>query len=357
MTGETCLVTGGAGFIGCTLSSALAERFERVIALDNLHPQIHKQRRRPDRLDARVGLWGGDVTDEEEWDRVLAEVRPDVVIHLAAETGTGQSLTEGSRHGLVNVVGTTRMLDAFVRHDLVPRKFVLSSSRAVYGEGQWRRADGTLFSPPQRTIAQLEAGQWDHAGAQVLPSEAASTPPKPISTYGATKLAQEHILTAWCASFGSDLSVLRFQNVYGEGQSLTNSYTGIVALFCRLARDGQSIPLYEDGRMLRDFVHVDDVARSVLATIDRRDADPAPLDIGTGVLSTIAEAAEQIASRYQAPKPHVCGKFRFGDVRHAACRVDETERRLGWSPEVSLAEGLGRLSSWVDGELSAQGKL
>ena len=189
-------------------------------------------------------------------------------MHLAAETGTAQSLSESTRHGMVNVVGTTQLLDSLTRAGHVPGHFVLTSSRAVYGEGVWRNADGSTFQPGLRTHAQLEAGKWDHGdGAAHVPNTVAGTHPNPINVYGATKLAQEQILSAWTGSHDTRLSVLRLQNVYGPRQSLSNPYTGIVSLFSRLAREGESIPLYEDGDITRDFVYIDDVVSALVAAI------------------------------------------------------------------------------------------
>lgn len=263
----TVLVTGGAGFIGCALSHLGAQSADRWVALDVLHPQVHPSQERPSALAEKAELIVGDVTDPEMWDKVLADVKPDVIVHLAAETGTAQSLHEATRHAHVNVVGTTQMLDALGRHQHVPSHVVLSSSRAVYGEGSWKRSDGTLFSPGMRSHAQLEAGQWDFEGACPVPSVAQTTVPAPTSVYGATKLAQENVLAAWAGSHDVPLSVLRFQNVYGPGQSLINSYTGIVSMFSQWAKAGQSIPIYEDGLITRDFVFIDDVAASLLAAM------------------------------------------------------------------------------------------
>lgn len=350
---ETVLVTGGAGFIGTTMSADLVRTFGRVVALDNLHPQVHARPERPADLAEGVELVVGDVTDPAAWDALLADVRPDVVVHLAAETGTGQSLTESTRHAEANVVGTTQMLDGLRRAGVRPRRIVLSSSRAVYGEGAWRRADGTLFLPGQRTAEILERHEWDFPGAEPVAMSAATTRPAPVSVYGATKLAQEHIITSWANSEGVEAVVLRLQNVYGPGQSLTNSYTGIMALFCRMAREGTSIPLYEDGAVRRDFVLVDDVARALLAATTVPAPGSDPIDIGSGEHQTITDAARLIARFYGAPEPHVTGQYRQGDVRHAWADVTRASEALGWTPQVSLAEGIDRLARWVDEQQSA----
>jgi dTDP-L-rhamnose 4-epimerase len=342
-----CVVTGGAGFIGCAISHQLVSTFEKVIAVDNLHPQVHKTRERPQVLAEGVQLHVGDVTEESTWDAVLSEVRPDVVIHLAAETGTGQSLTEATRHAQVNVVGTTRMLDALAARGIVPSRFVLSSSRAVYGEGAWAAKNGEISYPGQRSADMLESGTWDFPGLHALPFRADTTQPRPTSVYGATKLAQEHILSAWALSFRTTVNIVRLQNVYGPGQSLSNPYTGIVSLFARLAKGNKSIPVYEDGAMLRDFVFIDDVARAIVdaATTERSGV---LADIGTGVSLSISDIAQIAATIYKAPAPHVTGQYRNGDVRHAACNVDLAATQLGWKPQVSAEEGIRRLCQWID---------
>jgi dTDP-L-rhamnose 4-epimerase len=346
------LVTGGAGFIGCALADRLADAADRWVVVDNLHPQVHEARTRPPALHPNADLVVADVTDAAMWDQVLADLRPDLVVHLAAETGTAQSLSESSRHGLVNVVGTTQLLDGLTRVGHLPSHVVLTSSRAVYGEGTWRRSDGTTYQPDGRTHAQLEAAQWDFPDATHIPNSVLSTTPNPSSVYGATKLAQEHILASWTGSHDVALSVLRLQNVYGAGQSLTNPYTGIVSLFSQLARDEKSIPLYEDGEITRDFVYIDDVADALVAAVATPPAQRRrTLDVGTGERTTIRDLASAIATHHSAPDPHVTGQFRDGDVRHAACDVAHTIEHLDWSPRVSLSAGIDRLQDWISAQL------
>jgi dTDP-L-rhamnose 4-epimerase len=349
----TVLVTGGAGFIGCALAAKLADQADRWVAFDILHPQVHEGSQRPGALPTKAELAVGDVTDPGDWDDLLTSVRPDVVIHLAAETGTAQSLDEASRHSRVNVVGTTEMTDALGRAGIRPAHVLLSSSRAVYGEGSWQRPDGTIFQPGQRSHAQFEAAQWDFPDARALPSSAQETPPAPTSVYGATKLAQENILKAWGSSRGIPLTILRLQNVYGPGQSLINSYTGIVSLFSQWAREGTVIPLYEDGKIGRDFVFIDDVADAFVAAIQAGpDADRPTLDVGTGIESTIEDMAIAIAKFYGAPAPVVNGKYRDGDVRAASCDISLTRASLSWSPAWSLEAGVAALQAWISTELS-----
>ena len=351
-TGTTVLVTGGAGFIGCALSHKLAANADRWVVLDSLHPQVHTGVGRPADLHEAAELVVGDVTDAAVWDAVLASASPDVVIHLAAETGTAQSLNEATRHAKANVVGTTELTDAFGRSGLLPRRIILSSSRAVYGEGTWRRSNGALFRPGQRSHTQLEAAQWDFPDAVSIPSTAAATVPTPTSVYGATKLAQENILSAWGSSRGVEITTLRLQNVYGPGQSLINPYTGIVSLFSQLARASKSIPLYEDGQITRDFVFIEDIADAFVATLALDGAEVnGTFDIGSGTGTTIARLAEIIAEFYGAPAPAVNGAFRDGDVRHAAVDIADSLNALAWSPRWTVEAGVGALQEWIATEL------
>lgn len=344
---DCILVTGGAGFIGCAISHFLAEQSLPVVALDNMHPQVHPRRDRPERLHKKVELVYGDVTCTDDWTKLLSSWRPVYIIHLAAETGTGQSLTESSRHSSVNVLGTTRMLDALVMSDIFPKKIVLTSSRAVYGEGRWVDGNNKDVYPGQRDVNMLSSGKWDFHGLKSQPHDATCTFPAPTSVYGATKLAQENILSAWCQSFNVAHTILRLQNVYGVGQSLFNSYTGIVSLFCRLANQGKSIPVYEDGRIIRDFVYIDDVARAIKKALIDGIAEKMILDVGTGVGTSIRELAEVISSLYDSPSPHLTAQFRNGDVRAAWCVIERTNKVLSWRPEVTLKSGVTMLSDWI----------
>jgi dTDP-L-rhamnose 4-epimerase len=353
VTEKTCVVTGGAGFIGCALSAGLVERFARVIVLDSLHPQIHPEPLRPSALHPAVDFHRADITEPRIWDDLLAAVRPDLIVHLAAETGTGQSLTETSRHAHLNVYGTGVMLDALSRHGQTPQRIVLTSSRAVYGEGCWRRPDGETYYPGQRDRDQLARGAWDFAAAEPMPFSVESTEPRPTSVYGTTKLAQEHILAAWTTAFGSALTIARLQNVYGPGQSLINSYTGVVSLFAQLARNKRSIPLYEDGLMQRDFVYIEDVVDALLAAVGRGQTGALRIDVGSGRVATIRQVAEFMADRYGAPEPHLSGAYRHGDVRHAGCDISATLRRLDWTPRWPLEKGLEALCQWIDARFAS----
>jgi dTDP-L-rhamnose 4-epimerase len=318
--------------------------------MDVLHPQVHGGRRAID-LPRSVRLFTGDVTHAPDWDAVLRLFRPSQIVHLAAETGTAQSLSEATRHGSVNVVGTTQLLDALSRSGIVPDQLVVASSRAVYGEGAWQCGTQTFYPRP-RSHAQLLAGIWDPHGdtdepVVPLPSCAGRTEPRPTNIYGATKLAQEHLMTAWTAAHDASLSVLRLQNAYGPGQSLTNPYTGVVPFFARLSRERRASEVYEDGRIVRDLVYIDDVIDALFTSVEKPATEPRCLDIGSGRGITIHELAQKIAATFDAPEPIVVGKFRDGDVRAASCNIEPAKNELHWRPKWALEDGLHALLGWI----------
>lgn len=349
---DVTIITGGAGFIGCSLSQVLGSTAGKIVAVDNMHPQVHRTPDRPSRLHQDVELIQADVRDAEAWDSILRQYEPRTVVHLAAETGTAQSLTESTRHASVNVVGTTQMLDAFVRVGKLPQHVILASSRAVYGEGAWCSSNGEDFYPPPRSHDRLERRAWDFdlngAPARALPHRAKHTFPNPSSIYGATKLAQEHIISAWAAAMNVSATILRFQNVYGPGQSPFNSYTGIINIFHRVAYKGGAIDVYEDGLIGRDFVFIDDVVRAIAAAKANPPSGFRLLDVGTGTATTILEAANHIAMLYNAPTPVISGRFRDGDIRWAVSDTRDLESELGVRCEVDfLANGAQVVGQWL----------
>ncbi|WP_061559315.1 NAD-dependent epimerase/dehydratase family protein [Mycobacterium simiae] len=350
------LITGGAGFIGSALSHRLVKAGHDVAVMDVLHPQVHAAGQAPD-LPSAVRLFTGDVTHGPDCDAVLRLFRPDQIVHLAAETGTAQSLSHATRHGSVNVVGTTQLVDALSRAGLVPAQLVLASSRAVYGEGAWQ-CGSEVFYPGARSHAQLVAGVWDPPGpggepAVSLPSCAARTEPRPSNIYAATKLAQEHILASWSAAHDTNLSVLRLQNVYGPGQSLSNPYTGVVPFFAQVSREQRPSDVYEDGRIVRDFVYIEDVVDALFAVVENPATGSRRLDIGSGIATTIHELARKIAAHFGAPQPVITGRFRDGDVRAASCDIGPAQSELGWRPKWSLDDGLRVLLDWIGERLES----
>ena len=345
------LITGGLGFIGCHLGAALVLQGHGVTLLDNLSAQIHGDIPQPAVPDgcAVVRL---DVRDLAERSELLEGV--DVVYHLAAETGTAQSMYQMRHYVAVNELGTAALLEAIAKCQRRPGRVVLSSSRSVYGEGAYRNAGDaqTVLQPQPRTRAQLATGQWDHTDAQGRPLQAMATPesllPAPGSVYAATKAAQEMLLSSASDALGLRSTVLRFQNVYGQGQSLRNPYTGIISIFYNRARQGLDIPVYEDGHESRDFVHVDDVVRALLRVIDTELPPGAVINVGAGVPTSVLELSRTLidAAGFTVPV-RVTGQYRVGDIRHCYADLGRLKGLLGLEPEVSLAAGLRRFCAWA----------
>jgi dTDP-L-rhamnose 4-epimerase len=237
------------------------------------------------------------------------------------------------------------------RHNILPERIVLSSSRAVYGDGKWLLDTGGEAYVSPRTNIDLQNGFWNPRSASGQPvaslsHNAASTEPRPTNVYAATKLAQEHLIRAWCAAFGVRSGILRLQNVYGPGQAVQNSYTGVLTFFAKTALAGRSINLFEDGNILRDFVFVDDVVRALICMLSQESQDLV-LDIGSGRPVTLHEAALVLSSLAGSPEPHVSGEFRHGDVRAASASIEQTVRVLEWNPVTSFEVGAKLLLSSV----------
>ena len=340
------LVIGGAGFIGSHLVRHLETE---VLVADSLHPQIH---------DGVVPGWlrerafsGVSVEDHDSVRALMEWFRPHTIFHLAAETGTGQSLTEPARHCRTNVAGLANVLEAITETHAPTERIVLASSRAVYGEGAWAGPDGVVFYPSPRTAPDLTRGDWtpwltQHPGAVALPHDASLHWPRPTSVYASTKLAQEHILATWALGHGVRAAIVRLQNVYGPGQSESNPYAGVLLHFVRAALDKRPIPVYEDGQVSRDFVHVSDAARSLVAAA-AQDGDTRPIDIGSGTRASLLTVATKISQVAGGPEPKVTGMFRIGDVRAASADPSRAQQLLGFVAETSLDDGIEGLVDWM----------
>lgn len=353
LRGENILITGGAGFIGTKLQKELAAA-RHVAIVDNLHPQVHGHQPMSVDVAMNATFHRGDIADPKTWCEVLTGFTPTVLIHLAAETGTGQSLTESARHSHTNVHGTAVMIDALHRANAFPKQVLLTSSRAVYGEGEWAEPSGRTFSAQPRDAVALENARWAPVGpngqeGMPMPNSAAQVNPRPTNIYAATKLAQENILSSWCWSFEVPLSILRLQNVYGAGQSLDNAYTGVLTYFARQAVNGETVEVYEDGGIIRDFVHVADVVQAILCALSTPPpaAKPRTLDIGSGAHGTLFAYATQLAMAAGSPPPATSRRYRAGDVRSAFAEVESARKEIGYKPTVPFQEGLADLMEWA----------
>lgn len=355
----TTYITGGAGFIGTALAKSLLCEDDDVLIFDSLVAQVHGASASEPRLEGEVRFVRADVTDAAAWDRVLPEHPATRIIHLAAETGTGQSLTSAHLHTHTNVDGTAVMLDALSRNGCRPSAIVLASSRAVYGEGKWlNTASGASFYAEPRGETQLEAEQWDPLdrdgrAAEFQGHDASCTEPRPTNVYAATKLAQEHLCQAWCASFGVPLSILRLQNVYGAGQTPLNPYTGVLTYFARQIVSGEVPHVFEGGGIVRDFVHVSDAVAALHVCVSRppKSAAMMPafrrLDIGSGQPITLLDAARTLAEVGNGRMPITTSEFRLGDVRAAYADISRATAELDWRPTVGFSDGAVGLLSYV----------
>ncbi len=342
------LITGGAGFIGKWLVEKLPADI-KVIIVDNLDSQVHKtfSTFAPE-LQSRATCIKSDIRDIENYREAVEGT--DVIVHLAAQTGTGQSMYEISKYVQHNVDGTAKLLELISTLKYKPQRFILSSSRAVYGDGCF--TDGTnIFYPQGRRLSDLEKGIWEvcnDKGQTLIPllmSENELT--NPISVYGLTKLWQEQLVQKFCQLQNIDAVIFRFQNVYGPKQELANPYTGIIGIFTKEIIQRNAVELFEDGLMTRDFVFVKDVAEAVIKSIIYEQSISSIINIGSGKKTSLWELVETIALiTNKQPKITVSGRFRVGDIRHAVADMSHYKTLFGnWTP-TSLEEGLNQYLSW-----------
>ncbi len=351
------LITGGAGFIGSHLSRLLVDRGYIVTVMDNLSPQIHGEA--PEQqselfrsLPAGVRFLRGDVTCLEDWQQALEG--QDAVVHLAAETGTGQSMYQIRRYTDVNVGGTALLLELLASGNYPVRKLVVASSRAVYGEGKYKDADGNSVYPDMRSADRMRAGDFnvyasltDTVPLQVQPTDESSRL-HPASVYGITKLNQEQMVMTVCPSLGIAPVAFRFQNVYGPGQSLRNPYTGILSIFSTQIRNGLPIQIFEDGEESRDFVFIDDVVQATAAGLESDAANGQVFNVGTGVPVTVMDVARTLCDAYGIAVPlRITGDFRVGDIRHNIADIRLLRERLGLTPSILFSSGVARFVAWV----------
>ena len=352
------LVTGGAGFIGSHLADRLLADGHHVRALDSLDSQVHPNGERPDYLDDAVELEVGDVRDRDAVRRALEGV--DAVVHFAAAVGVGQSMYEIERYTSINAIGAAVLLEEVLERRDAIRKLLVASSMSIYGEGQYRNptTSQTGLAPWLRPESQLAAQRWEvfaDDGTPLEPEPTAETKPlRPTSIYAIGKRDHEEMFLAVGAAYGIPAVALRFFNVYGERQALSNPYTGVAAIFSsRLLNDRPPL-VFEDGNQTRDFIDVRDIARACLLALEQNGADGRTVNVGTGRPTSIREVARVIADGLgKRVDPEIVNKFRAGDIRHCYADTRLAAELLGFRAEIPFEAGMQELLAWLEGQEAA----
>jgi dTDP-L-rhamnose 4-epimerase len=347
--GETVLITGGAGFIGRSVTKELLRRGNKVRVLDSLIEQVHGDRERPEDLPSDAELIVGDVRNKDVVVRSLMGVES--VIHLAAEVGVGQSMYAVERYTSVNETGSAVLFEALIDHPV--RRVLTASSMSIYGEGLYKDANGELVQDAVRKPRTSAAQSWDPTDDEGRPLDPVATPewkqPSLASIYALGKYVQERQTLIMTQAYGMEGTCLRLFNVYGPGQALSNPYTGVLAIFSSRLLNAQSPLIFEDGEQRRDFVHVADVARAFAEALNHPAAVGEVFNIGSGQDRSVKDVARSMARALQRNdiEPEIAGKARIGDIRHCFCDGTKAARVLGFTAEQDFETGLAELAQWV----------
>lgn len=349
------LLTGGAGFIGSHTADILLENGYEVRVLDNLDPQIHGDKNHlPVYLDPRVEFRLGDVRNRDDIKDAIEDI--DAIFHFAAQTGVGQSMYEIHSYCDVNINGTAMMLDVLANTPNKIEKLILSSSRAVYGEGAYSCSSCGIVFPEMRNKNQLKENKWhitcSKCCAKLIPIATLETKPlNPISMYGVTKQVQEDLFRVFTTSYKIPTVILRYFNVYGARQAINNPYTGIGAIFTNRALSGQDIYIYEDGNPGRDFVNIKDVVLANLLALENTAAKNGTFNVGSGSCITVLDLAKAIIKHTGSSSSLIftC-QYRVGDIRTCYADLLNSQSVLGYAPQISLEHGIDELISWARGE-------
>jgi dTDP-L-rhamnose 4-epimerase len=351
---KNILITGGGGFVGSHLTDKLLEQGHHVRILDDLTPQVHGEDL-PGYLSPEAELIVGDIRESRAVRAALKNI--DVIFHFAATVGVGQSMYEISRYMSVNTQGTAELLQAMLETKSNPEKLIVASSMSIYGEGRYVCSKCSReATPPVRQVAQLKAGKWDlhcsACGGVLEPRPTSETKPSEInSVYALSKRDQEELCLIYGRTYGTPVTALRFFNIYGTRQALSNPYTGVAAIFAARLINGQVPLVFEDGEQMRDFVSVHDIVRANILAMERPESDGEVINVGSGTPISIRQVAELLGhSLGKQTKAIITQKYRAGDIRH--CYADLTKARmlLGYEPQITHEEGFRELAAWLQAQ-------
>jgi dTDP-L-rhamnose 4-epimerase len=354
---KNILITGGAGFIGSNLALKLIDKGYTITILDNLSKQIHgddPKNTSPlyQSTIGKVNFISGTVTSFLDLRKAIAG--QDVIVHLAAETGTGQSMYQIEHYTNTNIGGTALLLDILTNTKHNVKKVVVASSRSIYGEGKYFSEETGIVYPKHRTDSYMKNGDFEvkYPGCiSPLKLEATDEESKihPSSVYGITKQNQEQMIMTVCPTINIAAVALRYQNVYGPGQSLTNPYTGILSIFSTLIKNGKEINVFEDGKETRDFVYIDDVIEATILAIESEEANNEIFNVGTGIATEVNKVVSELLDNYKTDVPvRVSGNYRLGDIRHNYADITKIKNVLGFTPKVTFNEGIKKFTDWVN---------
>lgn len=353
------LITGGAGFIGSNIALKLIAKGYSVTVLDSLSKQIHGNN--PDEtsplynnVKGKVNFILGDVNSREDLTKALDGVN--YVIHLAAETGTGQSMYEIEKYVNTNIGGTALLLDILTNTQHNVKRVVVAESRAIYGEGKYHCPKCGDVYPLERKDEDMQRGDFEchcpKCGQHVeLVATTEDSAIHPSSVYGIAKQVQGQLVHLVCKSIGIESVSFRYQNVYGPGQSLSNPYTGILSIFSTRIKNGNGLNIFEDGKETRDFVYIEDVVDATILGMEIPEANGHVFNIGTGIATDVLTVANTLCEKYGIPVPiSVSGNYRLGDIRHNYADITLARNILGFEPKWNFSDGIGEFCKWVNGQ-------
>jgi len=354
---KNVLITGGAGFIGSNLALKLIVKGYKVTVLDALSEQIHGDN--PEEtsplyqsIKDKVTVIKGSVTSREDWVKALE--CQDAVIHLAAETGTGQSMYEIEKYVDTNIRGTALLLDVLTNTTHSVKRVLVAESRAIYGEGKYLCEKCGDVYPTDRRDEDMAKGDFEcHCpkcgGSVTLVATTENSEIHPSSVYGISKQVQGQLVHLVCQTIGVESVSFRYQNVYGPGQSLTNPYTGILSIFSTRIKNHNGINIFEDGRETRDFVYIDDVVDATILGLEVPEANGHVFNVGTGVATDVLTVANTLCEKYGIEVPiTISGNYRIGDIRHNYADITIARNILGFEPKWNFSQGIEEFTKWVN---------